>query len=81
MGPKHVHLADCVSKPELLRGQSFPCVVPILNLRCFPLATPVFFAVVEHLQIVKALVWQAMHFCGCWAERAPQLQKQPPGRG
>lgn len=38
MSPKDVHLADCVSKPELLRGEIFLFLMIVLNLAVFSYA-------------------------------------------
>lgn len=51
-----MHLADCMSKPELLRGESFLFIIITLNLAAFSFGGSgvLCSSVVEHLQTVKA---------------------------
>lgn len=52
MNPKDVHLADCVSKPELLRGGIF-LFITIVAVFSFG-GSGVLGSSAEHLQTVKA---------------------------
>lgn len=55
MGPKDVHLADRVSKPELPRGEIFLFIIIVLNLAVFSFGgSGGRCGRAEHLQIVKA---------------------------
>lgn len=50
-----MHLAECVSKPELLRGESFLFIITVLNLAVFSFGgSGVLCSSVEHVQTVKA---------------------------
>lgn len=55
MGPKDVHLANCVSKPELLQEEIFLFIIIVLNLAVFSSGdSGVLGSSAEHLQTAEA---------------------------